>query len=66
MDKLVLKTTVCFFLIFVILGKAPKGISLTLQLEGSIITLEKVMDLVQNKVVEYNIVSKGDSPSKAI
>ena len=66
MDKLVLKTALHLFLIFIILGKAPKGISLILQLEGSIITLEKVMDLVQNKVVEYNIVSKGDSPSKAI
>ena len=66
MDKLVLKTAVRFFLIFVILDKAPKGISLTLQLEGSIITLEKIIDLVQDNIVEYNIVSKGDSPSKAI
>ena len=55
-----------FFLIFIILGKAPKGISLILQLEGSIITLEKIIDLVQDKAVEYNMVSKGDGSSEAI
>ncbi len=38
-DKLVLKTAVRFFLMFVILGKALKGVSLILWLEGSIITL---------------------------
>ena len=66
MDKLVLKTAVHFFLIFVILGKAPKGVSLILQLEGSITTLEKIIDLVQDKAVEYNRVSKGDGSSEAI
>ena len=55
-----------FFLMFIILGKAPKGLSLTLQLEGNIKTLEKTIDLVQDKVVEYNGVSKGDGSSEAI
>ena len=55
-----------FFLIFIILGKTPKGLSFILQLEGNIGTLEKTIDLIWNKVVEYNGVSKGDSFSKTI
>ena len=66
MDKLILKAAVRFFLMFVILGKAPKGLSLILQLEGNIITLEKIIDLVQDKAVEYNGVSKGGGSSEAI
>jgi len=38
-DKLVSKTAMRFFLIFMMLGKALKGISLILWPEGSIITL---------------------------
>ena len=49
-----------------ILGKAPRGLSVTLWLEGSITTLEKIIDLAWDKAVEYNIVFKGDSPSKAM
>jgi hypothetical protein len=30
MDELILKAAVRFFLIYIILGKAPKGLSLTL------------------------------------
>ena len=66
MDELILKAAVRFFLMFVILGKAPKGLSLILQPEGNVKTLEKIMDLVQDKAVEYNGVSKGDSSSEAI
>ena len=66
MDKLILKAAVRFFLIFVILGKAPKGLSLTLWLEGNIGTLEKTIDLIQNKAVKYNRVSKGNGFSKTI
>ena len=66
MDELISKAAVCFFLIFIILGKAPKGLSLILQLEGNIATLKKTMDLVQNKAIEYNRFSKGDGFSKAI
>ena len=47
-------------------GKAPKGLFFTLQLEGNIGTLKKTMDLAQDKVVEYNRVSKSDGFSKAI
>ena len=65
-DKLVLKTAMRLFLMFVISGKAPRGLSLILWLEGSITTLEKTIDLAWNKIVKYNIVSKGDSPSKAM
>ena len=55
-----------FFLIFIMSGKAPKGLFFTLQLEGNIGTLKKTMDLAQDKVVEYNRVSKSDGFSKAI
>jgi hypothetical protein len=66
MDELILKAAVRFFLIYIILGKAPKGLSLTLWPEGNIGTLKKTIDLVWDKAVEYNRVSKGDSSSKAI
>ena len=66
MDELILKVAIRFFLIFMILDKAPKGISLILQPEGSITTLQKIIDLIYDKAVKYNIVSKGNSPSKAI
>ena len=66
MNKLISKAAVRFFLIFIILGRAPKGLSLILQLEGNIGTLKKIMDKVWDKVVEYNRVFKGDSSSKAI
>ena len=56
----------CFFLIFIISGKAPKGLSLIPQPEGNIGTLKKTMDLAQDKAVKYNRVSKGDSFSKAM
>jgi hypothetical protein len=49
-----------------ILGKAPKGLSLTLWPEGNIGTLKKTIDLVWDKAVEYNRVSKGDSSSEAM
>jgi hypothetical protein len=45
MDELILKAAVYFFLIFVMSGKALKGLSLILWLEGNIGTLEKIMDL---------------------
>ena len=48
------------------LGKAPKGFSLTPQLEGNVAALKKIMDLVWDKAVEYNRVSKGDGSSEAI
>jgi hypothetical protein len=66
MDELILKAIVCFFLIFIISGKAPKGLSLILWPEGNIRTLKKTMDLVWDKAVEYNRVSKSNSFSKAI
>ena len=66
MDKLILKATMRFFLIFVMLGKALKGLSLILQLEGNIGTLKKTMDLAQDKAVEYNRISKGNSSSETI
>jgi hypothetical protein len=47
-------------------GKAPKGLSLILWLEGNIRTLKKMMDLVWDKVVKYNRVSKGDSFSEVM
>ena len=55
-----------FFLIFIILGKAPKGLSLILWLEGNIGTLKKLINLAQNKAVKYNRVFKSNSFSKAI
>ena len=55
-----------FFLIFIILGKAPKGFFLILQLEGNITTLEKITDPIQDKAVKYSRVSKGDGSSEAI
>jgi hypothetical protein len=45
MDKLILKAAVHFFLIFIMSGKAFKGLSLTLWLKGNIQTLKKTMDL---------------------
>ena len=66
MDKLILKAAMRFFLMFIILDKAPKGLSFILQLEGNIITLKKIIDLVWDKAVEYNRVSKGDGSSEAI
>ena len=45
MDELILKAAVRFFLIFVILGKAPKGLSFILWPEGNIMTLKKIIDL---------------------
>ena len=65
MDKLILKAAVYFFIIFIMSGKAPKGLSLILWLEGNIGTLEKTMDLIQDKAVEYNRVFKGDGSSEA-
>ena len=55
-----------FFLIFIILNKTPKGLFFILQLKGGIITLEKIIDLVQDKAVKYNRVFKGGGFSKAI
>ena len=66
MDKLVLKATVYFFLIFIILNKAPKGLFFILWPEGNIRTLEKTINLIQDKVVKYNRVSKSNSFNKAI
>ena len=66
MDKLISKAAVHFFLIFIILGKAPKGLSFILQLKGNIKTLKKTMDLVQNKVVKYNGVFKSNGFNKAM
>jgi hypothetical protein len=66
MDKLILKAAVCFFLIFVMSGKAFKGLSLILWPEGNIGTLEKTMDLAWDKAVKYNGVSKSNSFSKVI
>ena len=66
MDKLISKTTIRFFLIFIISGKAPKSLSLTLWPEGNIRTLKKIIDLTWDKVVEYNRVSKGNNSNKAI
>ena len=66
MDKLILKTAICFFLIFIMSDKALKGLSFILWLEGNIRTLEKTMDLVQNKAVEYNRVFKSNGSNKAI
>jgi hypothetical protein len=51
---------------FVMSGKAPKGLSLTPWPEGNIGTLEKTMDLAWDKAVEYNGVSKGDGSSEAM
>jgi hypothetical protein len=65
-DELILKATVYFFLIFIMSGKAPKGLSFILWPEGNIGTLEKMMDLAWDKAVEYNRVSKGNSSSKAM
>ena len=48
------------------LGKASKGLSLILQPEGNIGTLEKTMDLAWDKAVKYNRVFKGDGSSKLI
>jgi hypothetical protein len=45
MDELILKAAVRFFLIFIMSGKAPKGLSLILWLEGNIGTLKKIIDL---------------------
>jgi len=47
-------------------GKAPKGLPLILWPEGNITTLEKTMDLVWDKVIKYNRVSKSDSSNKAM
>jgi len=66
MDKLILKAAVCFFLMFIILNKALKGLSIILWLKGGIITLEKIIDLVWDKAVEYNGVSKGGGSSEAM
>ena len=49
-----------------ILGKALRGLFLTLWLKGSIITLEKIMDLAWDEVVKYNIVFKNNNPNEAI
>ena len=48
------------------LGKAPKGLSFMPQPEGNVVTLKKIMDLVQDKAVEYNRVFKGNGSSEAI
>ena len=66
MDKLISKATVRFFLMFIILGKALKGLSLILWLEGNIRTLKKMMDLVWDKAVKYNGVSKSNNSNKAM
>ena len=66
MDELILKTAVCIFLMFVMLGKALRGLFFTLWPKGNITTLEKTMDLAWDKVVEYNGVSKGDGSNKAM
>ena len=65
-DELILKVAVRFFLIFIILSKAFKNLFLTLWLKGGITTLEKIIDLVWDKVVEYNGVFKGGGFSKAM
>ena len=56
----------CFFLIFIILNKALKSLSFTLWLKGDIVILKKIMDLVQDKAVDYNRVFKSDGFSKAM
>ena len=66
MDKLISKAAIHFFLIFIILGKASKGLSLILWLEGNIRTLKKIIDLAWNKVIKYNRVFKGNNSNKAI
>ena len=47
-------------------GKAPKGLSLTLWLEGNIGTLKKTMDLTWDKAVKYNRVFKNNSSNEAM